>query len=366
VLPPPHGFTEKVLRRFFFPLDEDVSWTQPALRTAEQLIADTHVDVVLSTVPCVNDHLIALALKKEFGIPWVADYRDPLAFNPLRHATAVSGMVDRLLDARFFANADLLIAVTDQVRREWVERCPEVAAKSAVLWNGYDPEERIAPEPLPARPFRLVAHVGNFYVSRTPAPVLEACLRLIERGRLDPSTIRFRFVGSIDPRIIASNNDLFEHLIAMGCLELFPPVPHPQALEQLMQADSLLLVDSDRAAVGFTVPAKLYEYIRVRRPVLALTVKGSPVEQVLGISGIRFLTMSEQMGASENEDRLMEFLRLPTEPVSLSSRFLDEFNGRNQARTLAGLLDRMLGGPITEAGVRIAGSQKEEPEGTQR
>jgi glycosyltransferase involved in cell wall biosynthesis len=342
---PERGLREKVLRRVFFPVDDDISWAQPALRAAKQMMANTRIDAVLSTVPFIHDHLIALVLKRDFGIPWIADYRDPVVGNPFRPTTGVPGMVDRFLDARFFAHADLLIAVTDRVQREWIERCPEVAGKTAVLWNGYDPEENIEPRPLPERSFRLIAHFGNFYGSRTPVPVLESCLRLIKRGALEPWTIRFRFVGGIDARIIASHNDLFERLIVSGCLELFPPVPRPQALEQLMQADSLLLADNNQASMGHTVPAKLYEYIRVRRPVLALTVNGSPVEQILGMSGVRFVTMSQQFDPSENDRRLLEFLSLPTEPVSLSEQFLNEFNGRNQAHTLAGMLDRIIGGP---------------------
>jgi hypothetical protein len=112
-----------------------------------------------------------------------------------------------------------------------------------------------------------------------------------------------------------------------------------------MQADSLLLADNNQASMGHTVPAKLYEYIRVRRPVLALTVNGSPVEQILGMSGVRFVTMSQQFDPSENDRRLLEFLSLPTEPVTLSEQFLNEFNGRNQAHTLAGMLDRIIDGP---------------------
>ena len=349
VAPPPRHFNEQVLRKFFFPFDENVSWTLPALTAARHLHREAPFDAVLSTVPYIHDHIVALALKKEFGLPWIADYRDPIVGNPFRVPHGLSGGVDRFLDARFFHNADLLVAVTDRVRQEWIERAPEVESKSEVIWNGYDPEEAIAPKPLPARSFRLIAHYGNFYGSRTPAPLLASALRLVERGALDPKSFVIRLVGSIDPLILTRHGDLFEHLLVAGCLELLPPVPRPEALDQMMQSDSLLLADNNGAGMGHTVPAKLFEYIRVGRPVLAISAEQSAVESILARSGVRYVTLNDQMDEASCDARLMDFMRLPTEPVSLTPDFLKEFNGREQARKLAGLIDSIVDRSGTKA-----------------
>lgn len=215
---PPKNFSEKVLRKFFFPYDDEVSWTLPALRAARRLMAETPMHAVLSTVPFLPDHLVALAIKRRYRVPWVADYRDPIVGNPFRSTEGLPGSIDRFLDARCFANADLLVAVTDRVRQEWVQRCPEVAAKTAVIWNGYDPEEPIFAKALPTKPYRLVSHFGSFYGSRTPVPLLRSVMRLVERRELDRKTFRFRFVGPIDPAIVVGDGELFENLIAMADL----------------------------------------------------------------------------------------------------------------------------------------------------
>lgn len=348
---PAKDLAERVLRKFFFPTDEDVLWTLPALRTAERLVAETAMDAVLSTVPYIQDHAIAYRLKKQFGLPWIADYRDPIIGNPFRRTTGIPGMVDRFLDAHFFATADQLVAVTDYVRKEWTQRCPEVTAKSAVIWNGYDPEEPITPQPIPSRPYRVIAHFGSFYEGRSPVIPLASALRLVRRGVLDPALFRFRLVGVLEPGIQASHRELFQQLTAMGCLELVPVMPRPQALESMMESDSLMLADTNHAGIGHTVPAKLFEYIRVGRPILGLTTKGSPVENILAMSGVRFVTLSPEMDEPAIDARIFEFLKLKTDPADLSEQFLVEFNGRNQARTLAGLLDKMLG--VRSSGSRI-------------
>jgi len=168
-------------------------------------------------------------------------------------------------------------------------------------------------------------------------------LRLVRQGILHPASFRLRLVGAIDPEIQECHSELFAQLTAMGCLELVPQIPRPQALDAMMEADSLLLVDTNQAAIGHTVPAKLFEYIRVGRPILALTVPDSPVERILAMSGVRFMTLSPNMDESVIDARMTEFLRLPTDPVDLSDQFLIKFNGRDQARTLAGLLDEVFG-----------------------
>jgi glycosyltransferase involved in cell wall biosynthesis len=297
---------------------------------------------VLSTVPYIHDHTIGYCLKRRFGLPWIADYRDPIVGNPFRTTAGIPGLVDRFLDSSFFARADLLVAVTDYVQHDWVQRCPEVAAKSAVVWNGYDPEEHIAPRPIRARPYRSIAHFGNLYGGRSPDAPLASARRLIRRGVLDPASLRFQLVGNVDPAIHERHRELFEELTAMGCLEFVPPMPRLQALEAMMESDSLMLADNNQAAIGHTVPAKLFEYIRVRRPILALTEDGSPVERILAMSGVPFVRLFSAMTESLIDMRLLEFLNLSTQPSPLSERFLVEFNGRNQVRTLAGMLDRML------------------------
>jgi len=74
------------------------------------------------------------------------------------------------------------------------------------------------------------------------------------------------------------------------------------------------------------------------------------------MSGIRFCTLSKQMTPDDFDSRVRDFLQLPADPVLLSPQFLREFNGREQARKLAGLIDRMLD---ARAGVR---PPAEEPE----
>ena len=356
---PSKNFGERLKRKFLFPADEDASWVQPAFDAATRLLDETPMDAVLSTFPYIHQHTIGQRLKRRFALPWIADYRDPIIGNPFRTTKGLPGMVDRFFDARFFADADLLIAVTDCVQREWIQRHPEIAAKSAVVWNGFDPEERIAPRPIPWRSQRVIAHFGGFYDGRNPAVPLESTLRLIQRREVDPGSFRFRLVGSLAPDIHSRLDGLYRELISTGCLELVPPVSRSEALDEMMESDSLFLADNNDASIGHTVPAKLFEYIRVGRPILALTAGGSPVERILKMSGVRYVTLQSAMEETVVDSRMVEFLNFSTEPVTVSREFLTKFNGRNQARSMAGLIDNLLATRSRRAPEPVSEDQKE-------
>jgi glycosyltransferase involved in cell wall biosynthesis len=281
-------------------------------------------------------------LKKRTAVPWIADYRDPTVGSPFRRSDGLPGWVDRTMEKRFFRAADLLLTVTDSVRQEFIARSPEVEGKTAVLWNGFDPEEEIGPKPIPPRPYRVLAHFGSLYGGRTPVLPMASIDRLITRGALNPAQFRLRLVGGLEPAIREKNRPLFDKLTAAGCLECLASLPRAQALQEMMASDGLLLADNNESGIGHTVPAKLFEYVRVGRPILALTAGGSPVERLLTASGVPFVALSPGMSDDAIDDRMLAFLKMPSAPVPLSQVFLADFDGRNQARTLAGLIDGML------------------------
>jgi glycosyltransferase involved in cell wall biosynthesis len=60
-------------------------------------------------------------------------------------------------------------------------------------------------------------------------------------------------------------------------------VPYEESLRQLSAADLLLLLQASNDTVGL-VPAKLYEYLRAQKPILALVRTGA-VTEVLAETG---------------------------------------------------------------------------------
>jgi len=338
------GVTEMALRKFLFPSDEGLLWTRPAIAVAEKVVRAHSIGAVFSTAPPFTAHMAALELKRRLGVKWIADFRDPLVGNPFRVQSGLPAYVDRLLERRIFRSADALITITDAIGEGWARRSPASAGKIHVIWNGFDPAETFPAPAVSPGPRRVLSHVGGAFGGREPTQVLRSIDRLIGRALLDPADILVRMIGYLEPAIVEENLSLFTRLKEKGCLEYGGgKVPRNQALRTLFDSDYLLLLDGNRLGIGYAVPAKFFEYVRTGRPILTNTVRNSPLDRIVPKCGLRYGMIYPDDSAEQTDRKMLEFLALPSDPVSPSQWFFDTFDGRRHAGMLAAILDRLLG-----------------------
>jgi glycosyltransferase involved in cell wall biosynthesis len=165
------------------------------------------------------------------------------------------------------------VFVTPSARGLYAERYNTMPAGHwAVIPNGYSEEdfaevERNVTRPLlNGRPLHLL-HSGILYPTpdRDPTAFFVALSRLRAAGQIGPSQLRVTLRASgFDERYRAQ---IHQHGLS-DIVELAPPAPYREALAEMLTADGLLLFQ------GYTsnpaIPAKLYEYLRAKRPIFAL------------------------------------------------------------------------------------------------
>lgn len=329
--------TERAIRRFLIPGVVGTHWSRLAYRAAASLIRErrNQAITVFSTWPPLGTHLAGWRLKRRFGVRWIADYRDPLAGRQAHGYGDVAERCFQYLERTFMRRADVAIANTDSAEQVWRTKYPEFASKFHLIWNGFDPETRIAPLPIPDRPFRIFSHVGELYEGRTMAPILESFSRLVQAGRIDPTKVQIHQVGPAaaaclpDPSFLNAAQE-------QGWLKLVSQqVPKPDAVRLTQIADGLLIVQPQSA---LQVPAKLFEYVQIGRPLLAFVPPDSPVERILKGSGLPFRAIHTGARPEQFDSILLEFFSLPNEPVPASTWFENTFNAEAQTRFLASLI----------------------------
>jgi glycosyltransferase involved in cell wall biosynthesis len=255
-----------------------VTWAPAAVRAARRLAREDRPDLVLTSSPPESVHLVGLALAR-LGIPWFADLRDGWTFEPptLRPYATV---LDRRLEGRVARRASRVTAVTAPIAQELVARHPR--ARVVHLPNGFDPaalaaagDERATLDP--AR-FSLVYTGSGGIDGKDPRPFLRALERLLA----DEPALRERL------EVVIAGSFTEDELAAMrapalaGVVRVLGRVEHARALGLQRAADGLLLITS----VGVTqvATAKLYEYLAVRKPILALAHRNAAAE-LLAASG---------------------------------------------------------------------------------
>src|SRR3990170_6065882 len=90
--------------------DAERTWTASAVATAGRVLGAQPFDAILSSSPFPTSHLVAARLKERYGLPWVADFRDPWTQNQAYPYGPARRRVEEALERRVLRSADLLTA----------------------------------------------------------------------------------------------------------------------------------------------------------------------------------------------------------------------------------------------------------------
>ncbi len=324
--------------RFLVPYNDRWPWVPHAAASAAQYIETHPVDAIYSTSPFLASHFAAMWLKRAFGLPWIADFQDPICDNPFRTRRWIFPY-DKIIERMIFRSADRIIANTDTIERVWSARYPQWAHKISVLWNSFDPHEQIVSIPNASKHRRVIAHIGSLYGGRHPGHLLD----LLNRLSVDANEICVKLVGPIDEGVYSLHGGQFEEMRDRNLLRFENClVPREEALKETTEADYLLLLDVNEKNVAFQVPSKLLDYIRIGKPILAYTAAGSPVEGILAGSGVSYLAIAPDETEADADAKLEKFLQLPLEASEPSAWFMEKFSAVTQARMVAELLESAL------------------------
>jgi len=334
----------KALQRIA-PYNEQLPWLAAALEHSFNANRAEPACAVLSTSPPLAAHLAALLFRLRFGVPWIADFRDPLAGNPFRNRPWARGY-DEWLESVIVRNASAVLLTNDPAAERLRKRHPEAAPKIHVLWNGFDPQSP-AVRPAPAVSPRRLVHAGSLYGPRRPDALLRALASLHRSGRLQPGEWLVQFIGPFEADTFAGCAEALDSLQKAGLVELRGGLrPREELDAAVAQASLLLLLDLTGSAESVQVPAKLFDYIRTGLPVVAWSPAGSPTRSVLERSGLPCLLF--EPGEPENQiaERLLAWLENPPSPAQPSEWFLETFDGARQAGFVARLIEDLAGAAV--------------------
>jgi glycosyltransferase involved in cell wall biosynthesis len=324
-------------------IDYGLSWLPFGIWKARQIVRRLPIRAVVTTQPSIVSTLVGLHLKRAFQLPWIADFQDPLVGNPNIIPHPLGNRWQRWIEKRIFQHADRLIANTDSVAAMWRQRYPEHAHKITVIWNGYDAAEAIPPTRSLTRSYRVLSHVGTIYATRHPSALLDSYERLVAAGKLDPATLKLRFVGVFDWEAIP-NPDQVHRMVKAGYLELENQyIPRAEALREAAEADYLLILDINESNSDLQVPCKVYDYLRTGRPILAFTPAQSPLERIIQRSGIAHEILHNRLASpSDVDEALLRLVSTPSTPRQATPWFAETHEARSLSRILAGELDQLV------------------------
>ena len=318
--------------------DRWMSWRLGARASGMRLIRELRPAAIWSTYPIATAHQIGCDLAKASGLPWIADFRDPMAQDgyPADPATWQSFARIEKSIARHAAHCTF---TTPSALRTYQQRFADRADDMSLIENGYD-EETFAGlsrrGPLAADRITLL-HSGIVYPSeRDPTALIDALALLARDAPATANRLRVRFRAPVHGDLL---NRLADERGVTDMTEVLPPVGYAEALDEMVNADALLILQA--ANCNQQIPAKLYEYLRAGSPVIALTDPSGDTAWALGNAGVSTIAPLDDASAIASllatlpEGIAQGALPLPgPDAVKAASRL-----GRSEQ--LAALLDRL-------------------------
>ncbi len=318
------------------------SWLLGAVPAGLRKIRTKHIDVILSTYPTATAVLIGYILHRLTGKPWIVDFRDSMTEEGYP-ADPLTFRVYRWLEQQSVKHASALLFTAPGAIRMYRQRYADLDPEKCVLLpNGYDEAdfEGIVMRSKPGPRLRLL-HSGLVYPwERDPRPFFRALSKLKDEGKISKETL------SVELRASGNEAEFQKDVNQLGIddiVHLLPALPYRASLQDAAEADGLVLLQG--ACCDHQVPAKVYEYLRLRKPILALTTQAGDTGSLLReAGGTTIIDLADEKAIYE---KLPEFLRQLREgshlvPALTKSRF---YSRHSQTGRLSQYLDQVIGTP---------------------
>lgn len=283
--------------------DRWISWWLFAVPSALALIIRQRPAVIWSTFPIATAHLIGLTLQRLTGLPWIADFRDPM-LQPDYPQSRLQRKLFSWIERKTIARCTRATFTTQGALESYKSRFPAALHhKFCVIENGYDEQAFALPSlatteqtttakaEQPSGRITLI-HSGVLYAEgRDPSMFFKAIATLKQQGRIDDSTLRVILRA---PGDIAYFKSLVQRYEVADLVFIEAPVPYQEALREMLDADGLLVFQG--SPFNNQIPAKIYEYFRARKPILGLLDPIGETANLLrnaGFEDIALMTSSE-------------------------------------------------------------------------
>jgi len=357
-------------------------WMRAARRACVEAIRSEKPDVIYVTVSPFQAARVAREVAEAHRIPWVLDMRDPWALDPITtYPSWIHYRLQWLAMRQACQAADGVIMNTPRslkLVKETFFRLP--TNKLSCITNGWDPDDlkrqmshaekslskkmtivhtgtlhsrsALAVDPTSRRELGLSDTIWSdrirygsgksHLLARTPYYLFRAIRHLLDEGRIDKEDIYMIFAGSDTQadRDLARRFDLEEMVSFKGYLH------HDESIGLLASADVLFvpLHVSQNGQYPLIIPGKIYEYLSMGKPVLALVPKGD-ARDLLQKSGLGVVCDPTDVGQiSQAVLSLLERFRSSTGlKMQAQEDVVKQFDRRQLTRKLAVMLDFAIG-----------------------
>lgn len=336
------SFKEKIaefIRASFFIPDARIAWFFSSKKELKALFKEHKFQGVYSSSPPYTCSLIGSYVQKQFKIPWVAGFRDPWTnFISSPKRWFLPAWIDKKMERSVFSKADAIECAWEGIIKDAFSKYPNLnLEKFHHIPNGFDSSDFPKTEFKENEKF-TVSYTGSMYGRRNPKSFFDAVELLLQKEKIDKERIKLKFIG----RFGAEVEQMFQKVSFPNSIEKIGYSPHSESVKHLLNSDALLLIVDESKESEEIVPGKVYEYLGVGKPIIAIAPENSAISNL-----IKQAKAGEIAHQSEVEKIAKVFLNFYNAWESKKSvvfpnkELISSYERKNAAKKLASILDKI-------------------------
>ncbi len=260
------GILDKIatyVRANFFMPDARVGWNKYAYSKAKELIQKEHFDLIITTGPPHSTHLVGQQLKKNLGIKWMVDFRDPwteVYYNNLFKRTKKNEAKDIAMELAVLNEADKVLTVGPSMHKLLADKVPSQPTKFYFIYNGFDSEKFNKLEKSINEVF-TIRYVGTL----TENYPYKSLIKALNQVTIANASLKLELIGNIESSVL----EYFKNHCMINTQNI-PSVSHNEAIQHMKNADLLLLLLPFMENAQIMLTGKLFEYLATDNPILCI------------------------------------------------------------------------------------------------
>lgn len=241
------------IRLNFIIPDLRIFWNRNAVQATLAELRSRPYDAIISTGPPHSSHLIAYQLKRQVGIKWFTDFRDPwldIHYLKLNPPSALTRAIHAYWERKVLSSANGNFIISEAI----AQALPP--ASKTVLYNGFDPTDFAHLQHQPSPLFRI-KYIGQLTAGQDLRLILNLC------AQLKPE-FEFSLIGT---KLSVDDTEMLQQELQHRFRQI-DFLPHHEALQEMVDSDLLLLLVNDYEGNQGMLTTKLFEYLAARSPIL--------------------------------------------------------------------------------------------------
>ena len=251
-------------------------WKKYALPKAKEVIKEHKIESIITTGPPHSTHLIGLKLKKQLGVKWLADFRDPwteIFYNKDLYKTKWAKRKDLNMELAVLNQADLLTAVSPN-SKSLIDKKIADKQNSYCFYNGF---EHTIFDKVNYRDttfdilFSYVGYIGMHHQHEIITNGLK------ETTKQNPNKkIGLHLAGNVDQGLISKWKEI------QGLEVIFEGVvSHERAVEISCNSSVVIVNIPNSTYAKGNIPGKLLECLATENPLLLIARKDSDAASLI-------------------------------------------------------------------------------------